>query len=121
MRTQRDERRPALFDGRREEGLLMKVLAIFIGLSLTAIAAWGADGAAIYASKCKVCHSIGGVAGPMAQMGGPLDGVGSKHNEEWIRAYLKDPKSQIPNAKMKPVNLPEADFEAIVQYLMSLK
>jgi nitric oxide reductase subunit C len=99
----------------------MRALVTFVVATLATTAAWAADGAAIYESKCKVCHSIGGVAGPMAQVGGPLDGVGSKRTEEWIRAYLKDPKSQLPTAKMKPVNLPEADFEAIVQYLMSLK
>lgn len=99
----------------------MKALVIAILTTLAASAASAADGAAIYESKCKVCHSVGGVAGPMAQLGGPLDGVGSKRTEEWIRAYLKDPKSQMPDAKMKPVTLPDADFDAIVLYLMSLK
>jgi cytochrome c5 len=35
--------------------------------------AWAADGAAVYDKKCKACHSIAGVGGPMAKMGGTLD------------------------------------------------
>jgi len=31
---------------------------------------------------------LGGVTGPMAKVGGPLDGVGSKRDEVWLRAYF---------------------------------
>lgn len=98
----------------------MRVLGFSLIVLLTAAAASASDGAAIYESKCKVCHSVAGAAGPMAQMGGPLDGVGTKRDEAWMRSYLKDPKSVMPEAKMKPVALSDEDFEAIVAYMMSL-
>jgi len=80
-----------------------------------------ADGAAIYEQKCKMCHSIGGVGGKMAKTGGPLDGVGSKRDEAWLRAYFGDPKSKIPNAKMPKMNLPKEDWDAVIQYMLTLK
>jgi mono/diheme cytochrome c family protein len=75
----------------------------------------------IYDQKCKSCHSIGGVGGPMAKFGGPLDGVGSKRDEEWLRAYFADPKSKIADSKMPKLNLPEAEWDTLVQYMLSLK
>jgi cytochrome c6 len=79
------------------------------------------DGAVIYEKKCKVCHSIAGVAGPMAKQGGPLDGVGSKRDEAWLQAYFSDPKSKIENAKMPKMKLSDEDWSAIVKYMLSLK
>jgi mono/diheme cytochrome c family protein len=83
--------------------------------------AWSAEAPAVYGKKCKACHSIGGVGGPMAKLGGPLDGVGAKHDQAWLKAYLKDPKSKIPNAKMPKQNLPDEDVNALAAYLVTLK
>lgn len=82
---------------------------------------WAADGAAIYDKKCKSCHSIGGVGGPMAKVGGPLDGEGSKRDEAWLKAYIKDPKSKMPEAKMPKVNLADEELNAVTTYMLSLK
>jgi mono/diheme cytochrome c family protein len=82
---------------------------------------WAADGAAVYEKKCKACHSVGGVGGPMAKTGGALDGVGGKHDEAWLRDYLKDPKSKNPNAKMPKMSLSDDDLSAVVTYMLSLK
>lgn len=98
--------------------LCVTILGAALCSSTTALAV---DGKQLYESKCKVCHSIGDQAGPMAKVGGPLDGVGSKRDEQWIRAYLRDPRSRIENAKMKPVVMPDDQFDAIVEYMMSLK
>ena len=46
------------------------------------------DGAALYEKKCAVCHSLAGKAGKFADKGGPLDGVGNKRDEAWLRAYF---------------------------------
>jgi cytochrome c2 len=83
--------------------------------------AWAADGAAVYDKKCKACHSIAGVGGPMAKMGGTLDGVGAKHDKAWLEAYLKDPKSKMPDAKMPKVTLSAEEMDAVVAYLLTLK
>jgi len=55
------------------KGIVVTVLASMAAGSI----AWAGDPPAIYDKKCKVCHSIGGVGGPMAKSGGPLDDVGS--------------------------------------------
>lgn len=91
---------------------------LFVGWSH---AAWAVDAQELYDKKCKVCHTLNGVSGPKAKVGGKLDGVGSKRDEAWIRAYLADPKSKIPETKMKPVKLPQADIDALVKFLMSQK
>ncbi len=80
-----------------------------------------ADDAAIYEKKCKVCHSLAGVAGAKADKGGPLDGVGSKRDEAWLRAYFADPKSKIDGAKMPKINLSAEEWDAMVRYMLTLK
>ena len=91
------------------------MLMVFVGT------AWSADAPAVYDKKCKSCHSIGGAGGPMAKVGGPLDGVGAKRDEAWLRAYLSDPKSKIPNAKMPKMTLSDEEMNAVIQYILSLK
>jgi cytochrome c6 len=100
---------------------MIRIATALAALAVLAGTVWAADGAAIYEKKCKACHSIGGVGGPMAKTGGPLDGVGAKHDEAWLRDFLKEPKSKMPNAKMPKVSLSDEDFNAVVAYMMSLK
>ena len=73
------------------------------------------------AKKCMNCHSLGSEKGPMAKLGGPLDGVGAKRDAAWLKGYLMDPKSKVPNAKMPKQNLTEKDVDDLVQYMLSLK
>jgi mono/diheme cytochrome c family protein len=93
-------------------------MGVFMVLAGTA---WAADAPAVYDKKCKACHSVGGVGGPMAKMGGALDDVGAKRDEAWLRAYLKDPKSKMDNAKMPKLSLTDPEWDQIVGYLMTLK
>lgn len=97
---------------------MTRAFAIIGAIVVLGATAWAADGAAVYDKKCKACHSLGGVAGPMAKMGGPLDGVGAKHDEAWLKAYIADPKSKIPEAKMPKLNLPSEDTDAVVAYIL---
>lgn len=83
-------------------------------------AAWAADGAAVYEKKCKMCHSIAGVGGPMAKNGGALDTAGSK-GEAYLKDYIKDPKAKKADSKMPKANLGDEDLGAVVSYLMGLK
>ena len=99
----------------------MRATAAFVAYVLLAGAAWAADAPEIYNKKCKSCHSVGGIGGPMAKMGGALDGVGAKRDEAWLRAYFKDPKSKVENAKMPKITLSDEEWNAIVQYMLSLK
>ena len=79
------------------------------------------DTKTLYDKKCKTCHSLEGDAGKFADKGGPLDGVGSKRDEAWLRAYFADPKSKIPDAKMPKLKLSPAEWEALVAYMLTLK
>jgi nitric oxide reductase subunit C len=92
---------------------------LFFMLSGTALAE--EDGKALYDKKCKLCHAIGDDRGAKADLGGKLDGVGSKRDEAWLRAYLTDPKSKIEGAKMPKMKLSDAEMDALVKYMLSLK
>lgn len=91
-------------------------------LTLASTSAWAAEDAkAHYEKACKSCHSIAGEGGKMKNLGGPLDGVGAKHDAAWLKAYFTDPKSKIPNAKMPKLAMTPEQLDAMVQYLLSLK
>ena len=100
---------------------MIRVLAALTLVALCADAAKAGDGKEIYDKKCKACHSIGGVGGPMAKMGGALDDVGSKRDEAWLRAYFKDPKSKVPDAKMPKLSLTDDEWNSVVAYMLTLK
>jgi nitric oxide reductase subunit C len=79
------------------------------------------DGKQVYEQKCQTCHSIGGVGGKMAKLGGPLDGVGSKRDATWLKEYFHDPKSKIADSKMPKLKLTDEEWDAVTQYVLSLK
>ena len=95
---------------------MLRTIGAAVTLLVLTGSVWAADAPAVYDKKCKSCHSIAGVAGPMAKLGGPLDGVGSKRDEAWLRAYLTDPKSKMPK-----LPLSAEDMDAVVKYMLSLK
>jgi mono/diheme cytochrome c family protein len=81
-------------------------------------------GQKVYADqKCSTCHSVAGVGSKMA----PLDGVGTKLTPADIRSWMTDPDGMAaklpvkPKVKMKKYALPDADLDALVAYLSSLK
>ncbi len=96
--------------------------ALWLGAGLGTAMAGAEEGKKIFeAKKCIACHSLGDQKGAMAKVGGPLDGVGGKRDAAWLKAYLSDPKSKIPNAKMPKQTYTDADMEQLVQYMLSLK
>lgn len=99
----------------------MRRLVILLAVLGWSSAVWAVDAQELYNKKCKVCHTLNGVSGPKAKVGGKLDGVGSKRDEQWMRSYLADPKSVMPDAKMKKIKLSEEQFNAIVQFMMAQK
>ena len=95
--------------------------ALILTLGIAAPALAEVDAQALYNKKCKVCHELNGVAGPKAKVGGKLDGVGAKHDEAWFRAYFADPKSKIPDSKMKKINLTPEQWDAMVAFMLQQK
>ena len=79
--------------------------------------AWALDASALYDKKCKSCHSLGGVAGPMAKVGGPLDGVGSKRDEAWLRAYFKDRPCGV-HTLVEEIGAPVRPSESMHEYAL---
>ena len=75
-------------------------------------------------NKCALCHSVAGKGNAK----GPLDGVGSKLEEDEIRMWLMDPDAMAKKIKStrKPVmksyaKLPKEDIDALAEYMDSLK
>ncbi len=68
--------------------------------------------------KCSMCHKVDGVGG---KIGPELSGVGSRKDAEWIKGFLKDPKSVSPDTKQPPFKGTDEQLGALVAYLMSLK
>jgi mono/diheme cytochrome c family protein len=101
------------------------------------VPAQATGGQGIFQSKCMRCHSFGaptaggqpGAGGPpgMARSRGPdLAKVGNdpKHTKDWIIGYVRDPKSQKPDARMPPLGnnqISDADLGTLVDYLLSQK
>ncbi len=102
---------------------LVGVVVVWLGASMSAQEA--ARGAAVFAEqKCGICHSIGDAGNKR----GPLDAVGTTLTPEDIRQWLLDPVAMASQrgATRKPpmrayANLPEADLEALVAYLRTLR
>jgi cbb3-type cytochrome oxidase cytochrome c subunit len=82
-------------------------------------------GEAIYRSQgCSACHEIFGNG--TSAFGPKLDGVGSKRDKDWLRAYLLKPRSGVSDKKyrlkMEPVTgISDTELNALVDYLSALK
>ncbi len=98
------------------------LMALCLTTSARTVFAGAEDGKKVFeAKKCISCHSLGSEKGAMAKLGGPLDGIGSKRDATWLKAYLADPKSKIPNAKMPKQNLSDKEVDELTQYMLTLK
>jgi cytochrome c2 len=100
----------------------MATAGLFALVASAGVARAGADeGKALYEKQCKIGHSIGDDKGKMADKGGALDGVGGKKDAAWLRKYLADPKSAMPDAKMPKMKLGDQQLDDLVAYLQTLK
>jgi len=77
-------------------------------------------GARIFLGQhCNTCHAIQGSGGTLAS---DLSHEGSRQTKDWILAQIDDPRSHKPDSIMPSFKqLPEADKEALADYLASLK
>lgn len=77
-------------------------------------------GKQLYDSRmCGLCHTRAGEAGPMAQVGGSLDGLAARRSADWIMRYLKSPKSVIPTSEMPPTELTDQQITDLIAFLLS--
>jgi cytochrome c2 len=92
-----------------------------IPISTTRASANANDGKTVYEQKCKACHSIGGDSGKMANLGGKLDGVGAKHDADWLSDYIANPRSRMSDAKMPRLKLEAGELDDLVDYMKTLR
>jgi mono/diheme cytochrome c family protein len=98
------------------------VLAFGLSLGAATAIAGAEEGKQLFdAKKCINCHTLGDQKGPMAKLGGPLDGTGSKRDLAWQKAYLTDPKSKVPDGKMPKQKLTDQEISDLAEYMMTLK
>lgn len=100
------------------------VMAMLVSATLAGAQDKAAKGEKVYAdNKCALCHSIG----DKGNKKGPLDGVGSKYSAADLKAWIVDAKGMTAKTKatrkpdMKNYALPDADVDALVAYMQSLK
>jgi len=71
-----------------------------------------------FKNVCTACHSVGGVGG---NVGPALDTVGRKFDNAYLHKWIKDPQSVKHDTKMPKLPLADADIDALVTYLTTLK
>jgi cytochrome c2 len=100
---------------------MFALIAFMISVSIGVSAASGdvEKGKEVYAKEnCRMCHLIDGKGNKKW----PLDGVGSRLNEEQIRKWIRTPKEMNPKAIMKAYSgISDSDLADLTAYLMSLK
>jgi ubiquinol-cytochrome c reductase cytochrome b subunit len=95
-------------------GLTPKTEAIFDGTPAFAVA-----GATVYQNNnCGACHRLNGMGG---NLGPELNGVGSRHDRDWMEKHFTDPQSVSPGSKMPPYKFDEKTMAAISNFLLELK
>lgn len=73
---------------------------------------------ALYQQMCTACHSMDGQGGTV---GPALDGVGSRKTAEWLRSWIKDPKSVKPDTTMPALPMSDVELEEVVTFLSNKK
>ena len=104
----------------------VKAASLVAAIALVATVAFGQDGTAVIVEGkrvfteqgCYGCHTVGKTGTPIAN---DLSQVGSKYNESYLRAWLREPQQQKPRAHMPKIQMTEADAKALATYLASLK
>ena len=92
----------------------MKRIFLTLAAVLFATSAY-ADGAAVYAAKCKACH---GAAGEGTKMAGSVKGKAADAVKKAITAGV--PAAGGKKA-MKPVKIDAADADAVAAFVAGLK
>ncbi|MHB8170390.1 MAG: c-type cytochrome [Thermincolia bacterium] len=72
----------------------------------------------IEANACRSCHKINGEGNYFAA---DLSKVGAKRDAKWLKDYLTNPKSVMPDTQMPVVPLSAEEISAVSSYLASQK
>jgi cytochrome c553 len=72
----------------------------------------------IVAYGCLGCHTIPGFMG-VAFRGPTLENAGHKFRPEWLRAWLRNPRSVDPEARMGSFGLNDAQIASLGAFLLS--
>lgn len=67
---------------------------------------------------CYGCHIVGKTGTPIAT---DLSRIGTKHDQAYLGAWLRDPAQQKPRQHMPKLKLTEAEVQALTAYLGSLR
>jgi mono/diheme cytochrome c family protein len=63
---------------------------------------------------CHGCHTVGRMGTPIAA---DLTHVGAKYRPGYLRRWLRDPSYLRPSTHMPPIELTEADIQALAAFL----
>ena len=78
-----------------------------------------AKGEQVYkTAQCAFCHKVNGSGG---KKGGDLSAVGRQRDAVWLKKYLVNPKSMIPEGTMPPVKVTPDELKDLIEYLETLK
>ena len=78
-----------------------------------------ARGQTLYTEQmCSLCHTRDGESGPMAHVGGSLDGLAAKRDAAWIERYLRDPQAVIPSSQMPKSTLTDQQLADLIAFLL---
>lgn len=109
----------------RSVGWWMAAAAFGAALGLFATSAFGQESALVAEGKrvfqdqgCYGCHMVGATGTPVATS---LSTIGSKHTEEYLRGWLRDPAQQKPRAHMPKLQLTDSEVRSLAAYLSSLR
>ncbi len=91
-----------------------------------------AEGREVFEANCARCHTIGGAGeggggrGRGRSRGPDLASVGRdpSHTIDWLMAFIRDPKSQKPEARMPKFDdskISQQELRALAEFLASLK
>jgi len=69
--------------------------------------------------QCSGCHYVKGL--DPERKGPSLNGIGSRSNRKWLKAWLKEPHKMISNAKMPNFYLTDEYADEVAAYLMTFK
>ncbi|MBM3276390.1 MAG: c-type cytochrome [Candidatus Sericytochromatia bacterium] len=80
----------------------------------------GLEGWSAYqAYGCASCHRVGPVGN---DVGPDLTHIGSRRPADWLRKRVRDPQAIKPGVAMPPFpQIPDADYDALIQFLSELK
>lgn len=72
----------------------------------------------VHQKACMVCHTINGVGG---NIGPILNGVTTRHDEDWLWVWLRDPQAVRAGSRMPTFGFTPEEIEAVVAFLKTLQ